>query len=225
MKQERTQPTRVKTENANEERSGVGHTPSTEQTGPSTLTDEDVSTLEAENCLPPRSEEAKGGDIGNERDQTASKGCRYPLEKASRSDDERRSWESVRLALSAAIKLEENENAGDGDLRSFLTAVAEAGRALIDIKTREPARAERHLEDMELMMSVVAGNLDGRWGVGEVNSAWTALKVVKQVHELYPKKTKNLLRYVLRFIAIIVKHSNQSKCVTTGSATKSVSLL
>ncbi|ETN11750.1 hypothetical protein, variant 1 [Phytophthora nicotianae INRA-310] len=110
---------------------------------------------------------------------------------------------AVCTALDAAIGVE--RSSGNSCVEAFVAATAEAGRKLVEVHEEHPVQAERHLEDMRLLMSVAVDNLKGDLAAGEVKMSWKMLKILLQLHEIYPVKTKGLHRNCLQLQKFLVK--------------------
>ncbi|KAL4118786.1 hypothetical protein PRIC2_011108 [Phytophthora ramorum] len=72
-------------------------------------------------------------------------------------------------------------------------------------KTDTKVQAERHLEDMRLLMSVAAMNFKRELSREEVYVAWQMLKEIQKLHDIYPAKTKGLHRSWLELRRYLVK--------------------
>ncbi|KAE9044532.1 hypothetical protein PR003_g5598 [Phytophthora rubi] len=114
---------------------------------------------------------------------------------------------AVCSALNGAIAVEIHPDArGIGPfVRAFLSATAEAGQKLVEVHAQHPVQTERHLEDMRLLLSVAVANLERGLSRDEVCAAWKMLKVLQQLHDLYPAKTKGLHRSCLQLYNCLVK--------------------
>lgn len=102
--------------------------------------------------------------------------------------------QSVRLALNAAIDLETHLDTGaeNPHLKSFMSAVAEAGRVLLQVHERHPAQAKWHREDIRLLVSVAMVNLERELSHEEVQATWKMLDVLQKLYDVFPEKTKTL---------------------------------
>ncbi|KAG7382672.1 hypothetical protein PHYPSEUDO_004642 [Phytophthora pseudosyringae] len=130
----------------------------------------------------PRAAKRPAKDVVARLRKRAEKSVRNELGKA------------MKLALTAAIELEErpDTSAPGPQQRSFLLAIAEAGRLLVD--ERDQVSVPRHLEDMRLLVivSVAVVNI----GHGEdLPGMWTLLDVLRELYEMYPERATALSRY------------------------------
>ncbi|KAH7467372.1 hypothetical protein KRP22_013279 [Phytophthora ramorum] len=114
---------------------------------------------------------------------------------------------AVCTALNAAIALEKHQKTDTKGpfTKSFASATAAAARVLVGVHTSHPVQAERHLEDMRLLMSVAAMNFKCELSREEVYVAWQMLKEIQKLHDIYPAKTKGLHRSWLELRRYLVK--------------------
>ncbi|KAG7382676.1 hypothetical protein PHYPSEUDO_004646 [Phytophthora pseudosyringae] len=115
---------------------------------------------------------------------------------------------AVCSALNAAVSVEETHPETTGvnpRIGAFVSATAEAGKMLVEVHAEHPVQAERHLEDMRLLMSVAVVNLERELSVEVVAVAWKMLKALQQLHDLYPLKTRGLHRNCRQLCKYLVK--------------------
>jgi len=88
----------------------------------------------------------------------------------------------------------------DASISAFVAATTDAGKKLVQVHAQHPAQAERHLEDMRLLMSVAVVSLERELTSEQVLMAWKLTAALKRLHRIYPVKTKGLHRYEVSLV-------------------------
>lgn len=114
--------------------------------------------------------------------------------------------EAVRKALNAAIALELHPSM---PVRSFLAAAALAGMSLVESYARSPVTAERHLEDMRLVLTAVVNEVERQLSREEVCEAWRLLKSLQQLHLHFPEQTTGMHGETPQASAKVLRDSNR----------------
>ncbi|OWZ18915.1 hypothetical protein PHMEG_0006912 [Phytophthora megakarya] len=116
---------------------------------------------------------------------------------------------AVGFALNVAISIEERGGMTRRSplIRELAASISRAGQKLMEVREKQLVQVEHHLEDISLLMSVAVVNLEKGLRRDEVREAWKMLKVIKELHDVFPLKTKSLYRYVHSIFCAVGSHT------------------